>query len=71
MASARWARSARGSRSSLSGRTLPGVEPGSLEGRLLALVEEARQAGTDAETELRAATTRLRHAFQAQELPPA
>jgi MazG family protein len=47
-------------------RTLPGVTPGSLEARLLELVDEARTAGDDPETELRTATTRLRDAFVAR-----
>jgi tetrapyrrole methylase family protein / MazG family protein len=51
-------------------RTLPGVAPGSLEARLLELVDEARRADADPETELRAATTRLREAFSAQETDP-
>jgi len=50
---------------------LQGVEPGSLEARLLDLVDEAREAGTDPETMLRAATTRLRDAFTARQAPPA
>ena len=33
--------------------------------RLLELVDEARSAGTDPESELRAATQRLRRAFDA------
>jgi tetrapyrrole methylase family protein / MazG family protein len=44
-------------------RTLPGIEPGSLEARLLALVDEARTAGEDPETRLRAAVTALRDAY--------
>jgi len=44
-------------------RTLPGVVAGSLEARLLELVDEARAAGTDPETKLRSATSRLRDAF--------
>lgn len=47
-------------------RALPGVEPGSLAERLLLLVDEARTAGVDPETELRAAAHRLRDAFLAQ-----
>lgn len=47
-------------------RTLPGIEPSSLEARLLELVDEARTAGDDAETALRAATTRLRDAYVAR-----
>ena len=47
-------------------RTLPGVEPGSLAARLLELVDDARAADVDPETELRAATTRLRDAFVAR-----
>ncbi len=46
-------------------RTLPGVAPGSLGARLLDLVDEARTAGHDPETELRVATGRLRQAFVA------
>jgi tetrapyrrole methylase family protein/MazG family protein len=48
-------------------RRLPGVEPGSLAARLLELVDEARTAGTDPESELRTAATRLRDAFRARE----
>jgi tetrapyrrole methylase family protein/MazG family protein len=44
-------------------RTLPGIEPGSLAARLLDLVDEARSADVDPETSLRAATTRLRDAY--------
>ena len=44
-------------------RTLPGIEPGSLEERLLALVDEARTAGEDPETRLRAAVAALRDAY--------
>jgi uncharacterized protein YabN with tetrapyrrole methylase and pyrophosphatase domain len=47
-------------------RTLPGIEPGSLGARLLELVDEARVAGADPETQLRTATTRLRDAFDAR-----
>ncbi|MGK2950223.1 MAG: nucleoside triphosphate pyrophosphohydrolase, partial [Acidimicrobiales bacterium] len=47
-------------------RTLPGVEPGSLALRLLELVDEARTANVDPETELRTATTRLRDAFESR-----
>jgi tetrapyrrole methylase family protein/MazG family protein len=46
-------------------RTLPGVAPGSLEARLLDLVDEARRSDADPETLLRTATTRLRDAFDA------
>ena len=47
-------------------RTLPGIELGSLEARLLDLVDEARTAGLDPETSLRAATNRLRDAYRAR-----
>lgn len=46
-------------------RSLGGIEPGSLEARLLELVDEARAADIDPETRLRSAATRLRHAFDA------
>ncbi|MGQ0432342.1 MAG: MazG family protein [Microthrixaceae bacterium] len=46
-------------------RSLGGIEPGSLEARLLELVDEARTADVDPETCLRSAATRLRHAFDA------
>lgn len=48
-------------------RELPGVDPASLEGRLLALVDEARTRGDDPETALRGAALRLRDAFMAVE----
>lgn len=44
-------------------RTLPGVDAGSLEARLLDLVDEARLGGEDLETALRAAGNRLRDAY--------
>jgi tetrapyrrole methylase family protein/MazG family protein len=44
-------------------RSLPGIEPGSLEARLLALVDEARTAGDDPEARLRAAVNALRDAY--------
>jgi tetrapyrrole methylase family protein/MazG family protein len=47
-------------------RTLLGEPPGSLAAQLLELVDEARARGTDPETELRAATSRLRRAFVAR-----
>jgi len=47
-------------------RTLPGIEPGSLEAHLLDLVDEARLDGADPETRLRAATNRLRDAYRAR-----
>jgi MazG family protein len=46
-------------------RSLEGVDPGSLEARLLALVDESRASGEDPETALRAAVDRLRDAFRA------
>lgn len=46
-------------------RALGGIELGSLEARLLELVDEARTADVDPETRLRSAATRLRHAFDA------
>ncbi len=48
-------------------RTLGGIEPSSLAGRLLDLVDEARQHGGDPESDLRAAVARLRAAFTAGE----
>lgn len=45
-------------------RTLPGVEPGSLEARLLELVDEARRTDVDPESSLRGATNRLRDAYR-------
>ncbi|MGQ0831328.1 MAG: MazG nucleotide pyrophosphohydrolase domain-containing protein [Microthrixaceae bacterium] len=50
-------------------RARPGIDPDSLEGRLLALVDEARTSGVDPETSLRAATTRLRDAYDAAVAP--
>lgn len=47
-------------------RSLPGVAPGSLAHRLLELVDDARTANVDPETELRTATTRLRDAFESR-----
>ncbi len=47
-------------------RTLVDEPPGSLAARLLELVEEARTSGADPETDLRAATLRLRDAFNAR-----
>ncbi len=47
-------------------RTLVDEPAGSLEARLLDLVDEARRTGADPETELRAAATRLRDAFTAR-----
>jgi XTP/dITP diphosphohydrolase len=46
-------------------RTLVDEPADSLAARLLVLVEEARESGADPETELRAATLRLRDAFNA------
>ena len=48
-------------------RSLPGPDPASIEGRLLELVDQARSAGEDPETSLRAAALRLRDAFVAAE----
>ncbi len=45
-------------------RTLPGIEPGSLEAGLLDLVDAARADGVDPETTLRSATNRLRGAYR-------
>ncbi|MFZ6005264.1 MAG: MazG family protein [Actinomycetota bacterium] len=45
-------------------RTLPGIEPGSLEARLLELVDEARRADLDPESTLRSATNRLRDSYR-------
>lgn len=50
-------------------RSLVTNEPGSLEMRLLELVDAAGAAGVDLETSLRAATTRLRDAFDAVPMP--
>jgi tetrapyrrole methylase family protein/MazG family protein len=50
-------------------RTLPGIAPGSLEARLLELVDEARADGRDLEGDLRLAVTTLRDAFTARERP--
>lgn len=44
-------------------RTLPGIDPDTLEARLLELVDGARRAGIDPETSLRTATNRLRDAY--------
>ncbi len=46
-------------------RALPGIDSGSLEHQLLALVDEARAAGVDPEARLRSATTRLVAAYEA------
>jgi len=50
-------------------RSLPGIEPGTLEARLLELVDEARTSGSDPESALRTAVTRLRDAYRAREDP--
>ena len=47
-------------------RTLLAEGDDDLAVRLLELVDEARAAGTDPETELRSATQRLRQAFDAR-----
>lgn len=47
-------------------RALTDIAPDSLAGRLLELVDEARLAGADPESELRAAVTELRGAFSAR-----
>ncbi|MEO7428888.1 MAG: MazG family protein [Acidimicrobiales bacterium] len=49
-------------------RTLPGIDAGSLEARLFELIDEACNAGVDPETTVRAATNRLRAAFDAARL---
>lgn len=49
---------------------LPGVEPGSLAGRLLDLVDEARESDVDPEHLLRVATGQLRDAYVKQEPSP-
>ncbi len=46
---------------------LPGGDPASLGGRLLALVDEARARGLDPENELRGAALRLRDAYRDRE----
>jgi XTP/dITP diphosphohydrolase len=50
-------------------RHLAGEPADSLAARLLDLVDEARASGTDPETVLRAAATRLRDAFVARPQP--
>jgi tetrapyrrole methylase family protein / MazG family protein len=50
-------------------RALPGGEPGTLAARLLELVDQARASGQDPEEALRAATNRLRAAFDERSRP--